>query len=118
METTEKFTNELVNILIECEKRFLSREKPKKSRAFFEAIRHELDEAFKKIDIWEKNALDVIDSYKLRVHPQQIQSTKENMEQIILHSYYVDLRKRRFMEMVKSCHFVFDQLMNQIKINK
>lgn len=68
------------------------------------------------LEEWEEAALASVKLRKVNVHPHQIVSTKENMELLILHSYYVDARKKRYMELNQSSHYIFDQLLKDTQV--
>ncbi|UFU01268.1 YppE family protein [Radiobacillus kanasensis] len=99
---------------------YLTHEKPedKRDRSFFEYVRKETTPIYNKIKGWEEEALDFVKNRDVRVHPQQVASTAENLELILMHSYYVDVRKKRYMELYKSIEYVFELLMEDLQTQK
>ena len=77
-------------------------------------MKQEVDPVLDLLDEWEQGSLKLIDNGATSLHPQQIDSTRENMRTLLLHSYYKDVRKRRFMEMYKSCYYIFKQLKKEL----
>lgn len=114
LDSAKLYTEQLLNHLEICRERFLKGEKPKKEREFFNQVKLEADPVFQLLDKWENAALIAIQQKTKTIHPQQISSTKENMQTLLLHSYYKDTRKRRFIEMYKSCYYVYMQLLKEL----
>lgn len=90
----------------------------KKDKQFFLTMKEETKSIYRILEEWEKLALQVIKYDKINVHPQQIISTAENVELIILHSYYIDAKRKRYMNLYKSCQYVMDQLLRALKEGK
>jgi len=82
---------------------------------FFLKMKEETAPIYALLEEWEEEALTFVKNRLVNVHPQQIISTKENIELIILHSYYIDARKRRYMELNQSSHYIFNQILNEIE---
>ncbi len=89
---------------------FYSEEKSLDKNAYFQHVKNKTTPIFDALNEWETLALDYVKSSKGMVTFQQIVATKENLEMIILHSYYKDIRKRRYMEYYSSCLYVLKQL--------
>ncbi|WP_249871835.1 DUF1798 family protein [Oceanobacillus saliphilus] len=85
-----------------------------KDKAFFLMVKEETMPVYQLLEEWEDGALKVVKERKAKVHPHQITSTKENMELVLMHSYYVDTRRKRYMELHRSIIYVFDLLMEDI----
>lgn len=86
------------------------------NKEFFLKMKEETSVYYKLIEDWEINALSFVKDKTVNVHPHQIMSTSENFELLILHSYYIDARRKRYMELNHSCHYIFDQLIKEIEI--
>lgn len=82
---------------------------------FFLQMKENTQPIYDLLEEWEQTALAFVKQRKVNVHPHQIVSTKENMELLILHSYYVDARRKRYMELNHSSHYIFDQLLRDLK---
>lgn len=91
-----------------------------RDKKFFYKMKEETEPIYELLNHWETLALECIKQNKnVGVHPQQIISTKENMELLIMHSYYHDCRHRRYMELNYSIHYILDQLQRELmKIRK
>lgn len=83
-------------------------------KPFFLNMKEETAPIYDLLEAWEEQALAFVQDRDVNVHPHQIVSTAENMELIILHSYYVDARRKRYMELNHSSHFIFDQLLDEL----
>lgn len=110
----------LLTLIEDCKNRYENNEKPENRRdmEFFEYVKHETKKPFEQIEQWEQEALKFVKNKDVSVHPQQIESTLENLRLVILHSYYIDARLRRFMNLHQSIKYVLDQLlkdMNKLK---
>src|SRR5690625_1310130 len=87
----------------------------KKDKQFFLQMKEETAPIYQLLAQWEESALKSVKERDVHVHPQQITSTRENMELMLLHSYYIDAKKKRFMELHNSIIYVFDQLLREIE---
>ncbi|WP_164218882.1 DUF1798 family protein [Virgibacillus sp. YIM 98842] len=89
----------------------------KKDKQYFLQVKEETAPIFQLLEEWEKNALKLVKERKVNVHPQQVTSTRENMELMLMHSYYIDAKEKRFMELHNSILYIFDQLLREIERN-
>ncbi|MGM0522781.1 MAG: DUF1798 family protein [Bacillota bacterium] len=79
-------------------------------RESFSMIKEEVTPQFQLLEQWEEELLTDIKSHALSIHPSLVQSTRENMELIIMHSFYHDTDVKRFNELVKSVDVVIDMV--------
>src|SRR5699024_5467966 len=108
-------TKNLISILNKLKQKFEQNIQPGEGRDFFELVKQETIPVFQLLEQWEKQALDYISYTKVvNLHAQQIASTKEKMEALLLPSYYLNVRKRRYMEIYKSCFYIVSQLLKEI----
>lgn len=119
-QTLKTTTMKLKKHIEELKIRYEQSEGPvdKKDKQFFLTMKEETKSIYRILEEWEKLALQVIKYDKINVHPQQIISTAENVELIILHSYYIDAKRKRYMNLYKSCQYVMDQLLRALKEGK
>lgn len=96
--------------------RFVSNESPGtfSDHNFFNQMKKETEPIFQLLEQWENNAFFYIKENPGKIYPHQIQATKENIELIILHSYYIDIRKRIFMEYYQSAVYILDGLLSDM----
>ncbi|ALX47929.1 DUF1798 family protein [Lentibacillus amyloliquefaciens] len=87
----------------------------KKDKDFFEMMKVQTAPIYDLLAEWEENTLKIVKERRVNVHPQQVTSTRENMELLLLNSYYVDVKRRRYMELDHSIHFIFDQLLSELR---
>lgn len=109
---TEELLRNLTTLKIQYEKN--TAPENKKDKAYFEYVKKETTPIFDRLEKWEKEALTMTKERKINVHPQQIASTKENMELLLMHSFYMDVRRKRYMELYKSIRFIFDQIIEEL----
>jgi|SRR5690625_3375323 len=108
-------TNTLISELEHLKEIFyLSDGETDNKQLYFQYVKEETTPIFELLINWEEKALAFIKEGNGYVHPRQIIATKENMELVLLHSYYKDIRKRRYMEYYSSCLYVFNQLKEEI----
>lgn len=112
-----KQTIQLKTYIDELKERFLKNEPPKSmdDKTFFLQMKEETAPIYDVLEYWEKETLSLIKNRQANVHPHQIVSTRENIELLILHSYYVDTRKKRYMELNHSSLFILDQLLRDLE---
>ncbi|MFS0672640.1 DUF1798 family protein [Ornithinibacillus sp. 179-J 7C1 HS] len=110
------YTNQLKQELDNLKNIFEQNNPPedRKDKVFFEMVKKETLPIYELLGKWEELALEIIKESKISVHPNQVVSTRENMELLLMHSYYVDVRRRRYMELHQSVMYVFDQLLRAI----
>lgn len=100
---------------------YIQSEKPadRKDRELFEKVKVESKPLFELNEKWANLAEQYTYSVENSiVYPLQINNTKENFELVILHSYYIDVPKKRYMELYNSIHYVLDQLLDSIEMNR
>ncbi|MCT2537345.1 YppE family protein [Aquibacillus koreensis] len=109
-------TSNLKITLEQLKEHYLTHEKPekKKDMDFFLYVKDKTSPTFELLKEWEAEALVFAKDRSVQVHPNQITSTKENMELLLMHSYYVDVNRKRYMNLNKSVHYVFDLLLQDI----
>ncbi|MFC0523196.1 DUF1798 family protein [Pontibacillus salicampi] len=96
---------------------YLSSEKPtdKKDYTLFNKVKEETGPLFELIEEWYQEAERFLKQIpQPTVFPLQLQNTKDNFELVLLHSYYIDVKKKRYMELYHSIHFVLNQLLDDI----
>ncbi|GGM23145.1 hypothetical protein GCM10011351_06240 [Paraliobacillus quinghaiensis] len=95
---------------------YLQQEKPenKRDKVFFEYVKEKTTPVFQLIEEWEVLASSYVKNREVNVHPQQVVSTKENLDLILMHSYYIDVKRKRYMELYRSVHYVFDLILEDL----
>ncbi|WP_101844055.1 DUF1798 family protein [Halobacillus sp. Marseille-P3879] len=114
--TLRKLTYEMKTLIDELHEKFIHTEGPvdKKDYTFFEKVKEETKPMFDLTLEWMKEAELFVKNRGVKVHPNQVKSTQENMEMLILHSYYLDIDKKRFKELHQSSHYVLDMILTDI----
>lgn len=112
-----QYIEELEKELKFLKDRYLTHEKPANRRDpdFFTYVKEQTKLTFDLIHKWHEEASKFVKNREVMVHPQQIQSTEENLHLILMHSYYIDTPRKRYMELYKSILYVFDLLKNDIE---
>lgn len=87
----------------------------KKDIAFFNNVKSETEPVYAMLATWETDALEIVKLRKVNVHPHQITSTRENMELLLMHSYYIDVKRKRYMELNHSVLYIFDLLLRDLE---
>lgn len=86
----------------------------KKDIAFFTNVKSKTAPVYAMLETWETDTLEIVKQRKVNVHPHQITSTRENMELLLMHSYYIDAKRKRYIELNHSVLYVFDQLLRDL----
>ncbi|TGB04566.1 DUF1798 family protein [Halobacillus salinus] len=116
----QRETEQLKQIIEERHKLFINSEGPvdKTDRELFERVKEETKPMFDLNNSWLENAEVFVKNRHTSVHPNQVKSTHENIEMIILHSYYLDVHRKRFKELYQSVHYVLDMILDDINKNQ
>lgn len=111
------YIEDLEKELLSLKEYYLTHERPENKRdpELFLFVKENTEPVFNMVDKWYEEALSFVKDRSVNVHPQQIESTEENIKLLLLHSYYVDVRRKRYMELYQSVIYVFDILKNDIK---
>lgn len=117
MLTVKEQTAKLRAHLNRLKERFENTAPPKnrRDRDFFNMVKEETDPVYELLEQWEEATLGIVKQRKVNVHPQQVASTRENMELLLMHSYFIDARPKRYMELYKSITYIFDQLLEELE---
>lgn len=113
----KQLTIELKKDLKLLKERYETGEKPKDKRSwdFFQFVKEETTPIYDKIQLWEEKANSFVKQREVSVHPQQVASTRDNMEILLLNSYYLDVKRGRYMDLHQSVMYVFDALIEDIE---
>lgn len=109
-------TEQLKQQLSKLKDKFEANEPPinRQDKSFFLMVKEETLPVYQLLEVWEETALNVVKERKVNVHPHQISSTRENMELLLMHSYYIDVKRKRYMELHNSILYIFDQLLREM----
>lgn len=112
-------TVSLQKYLYKLQHRFETSQPPEtmNDRAFFNDMKEETKPIYDLLKTWEIDTLKYIDTNKSNLFPQQIIATIDNIEMIILHSYYIDIRRRFYMEYFNSTIYILEQLLRELGDN-
>ena len=108
----------LLKFLTECKHRFESfQKKPDKTEAYFyEQVKPTFELIKEKANDWEQLALEWIKKEKPKyIHPSQIESAMENIEQVVLQSFYKDINKQRFHNLEHSVEYLINTIVDEIE---
>lgn len=114
MENIERITKQLIDHLDTLKEIFLNGKKEQTEIVPFETIQKEATPIFLLIEEWESTTADLVKQRKVNLHPAQVQSTTENLEMLLMHSYFRDVRIKKYMETYTSCLYIFKQLLGGI----
>lgn len=108
-------TVELTNDLHHLKEQFYRQEEIDDEKKFFSEVKAATDPIFERLHAWENQTLLYIQQHKSTIHFNQVIATKENIELLIIHGYFKDMRKRRFMEYYQSSLFVLNNLEKELR---
>ena len=109
----EKQTAQLRKYLIDLKDRYENSAPPENRRDpdFFQMVKTETTPIYDLLESWEDDTLEQVKLRQVKVHPHQVTSTRENMELLLMHSYFFDARKKRYMDLYQSVLYIFDQIL-------
>ncbi|WP_347860502.1 DUF1798 family protein [Salimicrobium sp. PL1-032A] len=112
----EQTTNQLKETIDSLHDRYLEQSEPvdRTDHAFFEKVKKETAPHFELTKKWFEEAEVFVKDREVSVHPNQVQSTYENIEMLILHSYYLDIDKNRYKDLYHSSHYVLDMVLDNL----
>ncbi|RPF55803.1 DUF1798 family protein [Aquisalibacillus elongatus] len=115
MDAFLQLTDEILNHDLERihHRYFYERKFDRKIYDDFNQMKEEANPVFDKIERWETDANELV--HKLPLFPNQIKNTKDNLEIMVLHSYFNDVRKKRFVELYQSVKYNLDIIMDEFK---
>lgn len=116
MTDLQEQTRHLKQQLNQLKERYETNEPPedRRDKAFFSHVKEVTEPIYKRLETWEEGALGLVKKREVNLHPHQVASTRENMELLLMHSFYIDVKRKRYMELYKSVHYIFDQLLKDI----
>ncbi|WP_028782997.1 DUF1798 family protein [Thalassobacillus devorans] len=114
MTDLNELTIQIKDMVEKLRTRYEAQEGPadRNDHEFFQKVKTETAPMFQLNDKWLETAEEFVKDKQVNVHPNQVKSTHENVELLILHSYYIDVKKKRYQELNHSVHYVMDMLMN------
>ncbi|SDX72653.1 DUF1798 family protein [Salimicrobium album] len=112
----QKRTRTLKESLDELHERYTSHTGPvdRTDHEFFEKVKNETAPYFELVQDWYEEVEPFVKERDVTVHPNQIKSTHENIEMLILHSYYLDVDKNRYKDLHQSSHYVLDMVLDNL----
>lgn len=113
-EVREK-TEKLQAYLYKLKEIYEQSEKPDhNNKVFFEKVRSEILPYYDLLDEWDEQTKELIKQGEVKLHPQQVDATSKSLRALALHSYYIDIRKKRYMNIKKSIDYVFQLLLKEL----
>lgn len=105
----DSYTEDLRHIVHTLKERYEASTPPdNKDRQMFQIVKEETTPIFDLVDKWESVILEEI-HHLPKVFPNQVQNTVDNLQLLIMHSYYIDAPRKRYMELYQSILYVLDQ---------
>lgn len=88
--------------------------KPENTPAFFQFVKEETNSIFSLLDRWIAILENALEKGTPIVQKNIILSTEDNMKALIMHSYYKDVRRRRYMEIQRSCIYIYQLILKEL----
>ncbi|MFD1738506.1 YppE family protein [Bacillus salitolerans] len=83
---------------------------------FFGVVKPTADEIWQVLDRWKPQVLDWIKIEKPKYfHPNQIESTCENIQAVSVQAFFPDTKEKRFKELIRSNKYIFDTLIELLE---
>jgi len=109
-------SKQLVNYTVQLEKIFKdSSIQPENNEQFFSFVKKETEDMFKDLETWERLLQYFQAQGNTIIFQPMLESAIDNMKALIMHSYYKDVRRRRYMEIKRSCVYTFRFVLEKIE---
>ncbi|MCM3652076.1 DUF1798 family protein [Metabacillus litoralis] len=111
-------SKELLQLLTNCKERFeLVNTKPEKTEAlFYDEVKPTFEKIMNQANAWKPLAEAWVKEQKPKyVHLSQIESTLDNIEQVVLQSFYKDVNKQRFHNLHHSVEYIVNSILAEIE---
>jgi hypothetical protein len=87
-----------------------------KAADFYDVVKPTADEIKDILDRWKLLVLDWVKYEKPKyLHPNQIESTYENVIAISVQAFFPDTREKRFMELIRSTRYIYEIIIEELK---
>jgi hypothetical protein len=113
------FSRELLQLLDDCKVRFEKiKQKPEKTESlFYNEVKPAFEMVMNQATKWKPLAEAWVKEHKPKyIHLSQIESTIDNIEQIVLQSFYKDVNNQRFHNLHNSVEYIIDSILAEIKV--
>lgn len=108
-------THDLISYTSILEKTFTNTSiKPENSRSFFDYVKKDSEPIFNLLQKWETELKEFHQKNQPLITISMMDSTIDNMTALIMHSYYKDVRRRRYMEIKRSCLYTFQSILKEV----
>ncbi|MGM0873950.1 MAG: DUF1798 family protein [Bacillota bacterium] len=110
-------SKELLQLMDDCKVRFeLINQKPEKTEAlFFNEVKPTFELVMNHVKAWKPLAEEWIKEQKPKyIHLSQIESTIDNIEQVIMQSFYKDVNNQRFHNLHHSVEYIINSILTEI----
>ena len=111
----EQLTQSLMQYTAVLEKKFNDTTiKPENTSDFFNYVKTETEPIFALVKKWEALLAEESTNRKMIIPENIILSTNDNMTALIMHSFYKDVRRRRYMEIKRSCLYTYQSVLKEL----
>lgn len=111
----KQLTQSLIQYTAVLEQKFNdSMIKPENTSHFFNFVKTETEPIFEIVKQWETLLAEESINRKMIIPENIILSTKDNMTALIMHSFYKDVRRRRYMEIKRSCLYTYQSVLKEL----
>ncbi|MDQ0225148.1 hypothetical protein CHH83_20035 [Bacillus sp. 7586-K] len=113
----EMISKNLLHAIDECKERFeLIKQKPEKTEElFYNKVKPTFETVSDLTAKWKPLADDwIVKTNPKYIHLTQIESTVENIEQIILQSFYKDINNQRFYNLYNSVEYILKTMLTEL----
>jgi len=110
-----KLTYTLIEYVARLESKFNDKTIEARQRdEFFTYVKNNSKEIFAILDEWVNLLSELNEQGNSVINQAIIESTKDNMNALIMHSYYKDVRRRRYMEINRSCIYTYQSVLKEL----
>jgi hypothetical protein len=112
------FSQQILNSLEECRNRFeqLNGKPEKTEDYFYMKVKPTFESIMENLQKWKPLAEDWVRRNRPKyIHQSQIDSAIENMEQVVLQSFYKDVNNQRFHNLHHSVEYILCSIIDEIE---
>lgn len=113
------FSKVLLQLIDDCKVRFeLINQKPEKTEArFYNEVKPTFELVMNHANAWKPLAQAWVKKQKPKyIHLSQIESTIDNIEQVVLQSFYKDVNNQRFHNLHHSVEYIVNSILTEIDV--
>ncbi|MEC0484635.1 YppE family protein [Bacillus glycinifermentans] len=109
-------TRELIRLAKEAHERYKKGKEEGAEHDFFKVVKPSADRCEKALQSWLNGSLAYVKEYRPKyIHEEQLRSVEENLNEIVLQSYFCKIHKKRFKDLTESVLYTLKNIEDDIQ---